>query len=138
MKDDTPLVDEDGRNSLDPKHAPVSLPPGSFDIDDLKAGLEKAVKAKKPEDRDGLVQDAILAAAAEGTDLSARDPSAMVGFRMVEVESKIGDTVVKERTQVFDPELAAEAEAKAAEVAVQANPPVVPATSPARGAGSQE
>lgn len=108
-KDDTAdLVDETGRNSLDPKHAPVVLPPGGFDVTDLQKGLEKAVKGKADR-RDGLIQEAVQGAAAEDTVLEQRDAASVPGYTMIEVEhAELG---VTERTTVFDQKAWDEAQA---------------------------
>lgn len=100
------LIDERTKTSLDPRHAPVSLPPGSFDIDALQKGLEGAVKAK-PDERDEKVTDAVRKAASEETIASLdSDPATMAGFKTVDVEHPEIDGLV-ETTKVFDAKAAA-------------------------------
>ena len=106
------LYDERTKASLDPKHAPVSLPPGSFDIEKLQSGLDAAVKGKA-EDRDEKVDKAVRAAASDLTleSLDA-DKSAMPGFVDAEVKHPEIDGLT-ETTKVFDAKAAAKAEAAA-------------------------
>jgi hypothetical protein len=114
------LTDETGRNSADPKHAPVSLPAGSYDVDKLDKGLGQVVKAK-PEERDGVIHD-VLTEAFAGETLDRGDPALAPGFKRVEVAHPELDGV-KENAVVFDEKLdekereRAAGEAEAREVA---------------------
>lgn len=105
------LYDPRTKRSHDPKHASVALPPGSFDMDALKKGLEGAAKAK-PEDRDGKVEAAVREAAAEETLASLdADRSAIPGTKQVEVEHPEIEGLV-ETTKVFDAKAAEQLEAE--------------------------
>lgn len=102
-KEKASLVDQAGRNSLDPKFAPIGLPAGSFDIEELAKQLDKVVDAPQ-EKRNETVADALRAAAAEGTVIDQADRDIAPGFKAVEVENK--DLGIVERTTVFDEKLA--------------------------------
>jgi hypothetical protein len=84
-KENADLVDETGRNSLDPKHAPQSLPATSFDVVALQKGLETAVKGAE-KNREANVASAIENAAADKDLLKAVDGAAQIGYELVEVK----------------------------------------------------
>lgn len=103
------LVDETGTKSLDPKHAPISLPARSFDIDELQKGFEKVVDGKA-EKRTDLIH-AALTKAVTG-DLEAADNTLMPGYERVEIENRVTGNV--ETTVVFNEKLAEEVKAETA------------------------
>lgn len=120
------LVDPTNNTSIDPKHASVSLPAASFDVDDLQKHLEKAVTAK-PEKRIDVIDQALRAAAADERQLDQREAAAQDGFRFIEVKNEQlsalkGEDVI-ERIPAFDPKLADQVNKDPA-----ANQPAPPAT----------
>ena len=88
----------------EPNSSPVSFPPGSYDFDALKSGLDKAAKgaAKNYEDAVG----AVLRDTAENS-FKPADPSAQEGYKTVPVQNALGGT---ENIQVYDPKLGAKIE----------------------------
>lgn len=91
------LVDATGRNSTNPKNAPISLPPRSYDIDQLHKGLNPTARAKLSR-RDGLIAATLEEGAVDGT-LKAQPRAAMPNHRFVDVENK--ELGITERTQVY-------------------------------------
>lgn len=107
------LVDGETRTSRDPKHAPLSLPAGSFDVDALKAATNKAVTGAAAK-RDEAIDKAIKDAAAETTNLDSVDTAAQAGYEQVEIENKaLG---VTEKARVYNPGKEAESTATDAPV----------------------
>jgi hypothetical protein len=90
----------------DTNSAPVSLPAGSFDYDDLKGGLDKAAKGSA-KNYDAAVEKAIEDSSAKVFEPS--DARAQPGFVYKDVERK--DLGVTETIQVYDPKLGEKLEA---------------------------
>lgn len=101
-------------------HAPVALPPGSFDVDKLQTALDRGAKLATDEKQEVATAEAIDRLN-ERTD-EIRDPRHAPYTRMVERErvlvegtklkgqdEPVGEVKVVETIQVFDPK-AAEAE----------------------------
>jgi len=84
-KETADLVDETGRNSRDPKHAPIPLPATSFNVDDLSRGLNAAVNGAAAK-RDDAFAAAIENAAVDKDLLKAVDGAAQPGYEQVDVE----------------------------------------------------
>ena len=125
------LTDETGTRSLDPKHAPVSLPAGSYDFAKLTGALEKAVTAPADK-RDDRVQAALEHAIAGGADaLKGRDPAAQTGFTTVEVDHPT-DAARTETISVFSPDQE-KADEKAATAATPSTIGATTSTAPAAG-----
>ena len=81
----------------DSKNAPVVLPAGSFEIEDLQKKLDSAAGKK---DRDAAVADAITAAQVDAP--AVEESGTVRGLKSVEVEHAEIEGLV-ERTQVLDP-----------------------------------
>ena len=87
---------------VEPNHAAVSLPAGSYDFGRLHSGLDKAVDSY--DNRDDEVGKALKAASA-GTDTAAVT-TALPGHKFVEVTTAVdddGNRARSETIQVFDP-----------------------------------
>jgi hypothetical protein len=100
---DKSLVDEAGLNSLDPKHAPITLPAGSYDFDTLVKAGEKVVDAD-PDKRDESVRAALIEAAPAGASIDAHDSAAQEGFETHAVEHPTIDGLVEQRSVFVDVE----------------------------------
>ncbi len=90
------MSDEEKKAAEAAKHAPVALPAGSFDVDELFGKLDKAVVAK---DRDAAVSEAVEAARIDAPSVAAS--GTLEGLKVVEVEHPEIDGLV-ESTQVRD------------------------------------
>lgn len=99
---DKPLTDDRGFHSLDPKHAPVALPPGSFDVEKLGDALETVAKAK-PAERDGAISDALSKTDESGL-VKGDDRALMPGYKRVETAHPELEGVT-ENAIVFDEKL---------------------------------
>lgn len=91
----------DGRSSRDVKLAPIVLPAGSYDMDELQKGLG-AVSRSSAANRDKTLTEALAAAAAEGTVLEQVDPASQPGHQVFEVENE--DLGITETLRVYVPE----------------------------------
>lgn len=128
-------------------NGPVALPPGSFDATKLNDAIESRAKAK-PEDQEGHVIDAVMAAdeAPEARFRSA--PAPIPGFKFIDVHHAWMPEGQYERTQVplgdgetFDPDAKIEVvEMKAYEppaqdpaITVTPTPPAPPPPPPESG-----
>lgn len=85
--------------------APVSLPAGSFAMDDLSKDLAEAAKAKNDKNRDELVAKAVEKHNQIGTEPQGIQP----GYTRVEVVDEVSG--VTETRTVYDPSKAEEAAA---------------------------
>jgi hypothetical protein len=119
--------------TYDRKHDPISLPPGSFDLDDLHDVSREATKAADDK-RDGKVAE-LLARKNQRADADSGDfPGRLPGHRLETVEivrsegeevptgrgketAVVGRQVETRNIQVFDPKLGREEAAAAAEAA---------------------
>jgi hypothetical protein len=99
-KDKAELVDQTGRNSLDPKSAPIPLPAGSYDIEALNKGFG-AVSRASAENRDKAIEEALNSAKAEGTVLDAVDPAAQPDYVTVELAHPVLEGVT-ENVRVYE------------------------------------
>lgn len=92
-------------------HSPVSLPPGSYDREQLGKGLDKAAAAD-PDNRAAAVTEAVKAATGEeGQGMSTPDGSMRPDMQLIEREHE--ELGITERVRVHDPD------SKGAEVAAQ-------------------
>jgi hypothetical protein len=112
-KETADLVDETGRNSLDPKHAPQSLPAASFDVEALNKGFNAAVRGAEAK-RDDAFAAAIVEAAIDKSQLEAVDPAAQPGYELVDV--KHDELDITEQARVYKPGEEAESAATDAPV----------------------
>ncbi len=113
-KEQEKLVDAVARTSLDPKHAPLNLPAGSYDVDALKAETNKAVNGAADK-RDAAINDAVKSAAAETTNLEVVDTAAQAGYELAEVKHE--ELGITEQARVYKP--GKEAESAATDAPVQ-------------------
>lgn len=109
--------------------APVPLPAGSYEAEDLEKVLNEAAKAKNDKNRDELVDAAV--AKLNRTELPADSLGVPPGYKRVAVEDEtLG---VTENRVVFDPDQREEAEAAQADY----QPPIQPGSADAAGAASK-
>ena len=94
------LVDEAGLSSLDPKHAPVSVPAGSYDVDALAKGLDTAAE-EDAEKQDAARQKALEGALGEGTVLGGADGAAQPDDIIVQAKHPV--LGIEENLRVYHP-----------------------------------
>jgi hypothetical protein len=80
----------------DPNSTAISLPPGSYDYDDLKSGLDKAAKGAA-KNYESAVDAALDTARAD--EFKTPDPRDIPGQKFVDVDNGLGGV---ENIQVFD------------------------------------
>jgi hypothetical protein len=99
-KENAELVDQTGRHSLDPKQAPIVVPAGSYDVDDLKKGLN-AVSRSAPDKRADTLDKAFEEAKSKDTDLGTVDGAAQADYEIISVKHPILD--ITEELRVYKP-----------------------------------
>lgn len=93
-----------------PDHSPVSIPAGSYDREQLEAGLDKAVD-RQGSNRDAEVRKAFESSVAlvEGQPTGEVNPALLPDHKLVEVPTALddkGEPTATETVQVYDPKLA--------------------------------
>lgn len=131
MADKAPETTE----ASDPKHAPVSVPAGSYEFEDLMKAMEDT-NAGKPtesiEDREERRMKAFTKVEANELAHATADRALPPGHKLVEAPHPEIEGLV-EQTYVYDPKLAAKQE-KEAEAATPAAPQSATSTAPSASA----